>query len=132
MNDDNHTQKQQLVLNNLAALENAVTADWKKLSSDFFVWFEHQGFWVNAEGLALTTGEKIALMHSELSEALEADREGLQSNHIPGFLGIEEELADVIVRVFDFAGRHKLRLGEAFFAKMRMNVDRPYRHGKRY
>ena len=86
-----------------------------------------QGFWESAN-----TGEKIALMHSELSEALEADRKDLMSDHIEGFTGVEEELADVIVRVLDFAAQHNLRLTEALIAKMRFNLSRPFKHGKSY
>lgn len=69
-------------------------------------------------------GELIALMHSELSEALEAARRNLQSDHIPEFTGIEEELADCLIRIFDFACAAQLRLGEAFVAKMKFNVER--------
>lgn len=69
-------------------------------------------------------GEMIALMHSELSEGLEAARKDLSSDHIPEFTGLEEELADALIRIFDFAGAVKLRLGEAFVAKMRYNAER--------
>ena len=86
-----------------------------------------QGFWESDN-----TGEKIALMHSELSEALEADRKNLDAEHIPGFTGVEEELADVIIRILDFAGHHQLRLGEALSAKIAYNLTRPFKHGKAY
>jgi NTP pyrophosphatase (non-canonical NTP hydrolase) len=80
-------------------------------------------------------GELIALMHSELSEALEWLRWGQgkymgnKSDHISPYLGIEEEFADVIIRIFDFCGHHKLRIGEALLAKMEYNKTRSYRHG---
>lgn len=75
-------------------------------------------------------GELIALMHSELSEALEALRHGNPpSEHIPKFSGLEEELADLLIRVFDYAGHRKLRLPEALAAKMDFNEGREYRHG---
>jgi len=49
-------------------------------------------------------GELIALMHSELSEALEAIRKGNPpDDKIPEFTGVEAELADVIIRIMDFA-----------------------------
>lgn len=86
-----------------------------------------QGFWQSEN-----TGEKIALMHSELSEALEADRKSLPSDKIDGFSGVEEELADVLIRILDFAGHHQLRLGEALTAKVLYNLTRPYKHGKAY
>ena len=87
-----------------------------------------QGFWDSAN-----TGEKIALMHSELSEMLEADRKSIEvSEHIPEFSGVEEELADLVIRALDFAGYHNLRLGEALLAKMTFNLNRPFKHGKKY
>ena len=89
---------------------------------------EVQGFWESAN-----TGEKIALMHTELSEALEADRKSIESSeHIPDFTGVEEELADLVIRVLDFAGHHNLRLSEAIVAKTYYNLTRPFKHGKKY
>ena len=74
-------------------------------------------------------GTRIALMHSELSEALEAIRKDLVSDHIPEFSGVEEEMADVIIRIMDFSGLKKLRIGEAILAKMAYNETREYKHG---
>lgn len=90
-------------------------------------WNAHQGFW-DSENV----GEKLALMHSELSEALEADRKDLPSDKIPGFTGVEEELADTVIRILDFAGHFQLRLAEALHAKLIYNLGREYRHGKDY
>ena len=48
-------------------------------------------------------GEVVALMHSELSEALESHRKGLPDGHLPNRIGYEVEFADLIIRVLDTA-----------------------------
>ena len=52
------------------------------------------------------TMEKFALLHSEVSEAMEAYRH----QKIDGPDGMAEELADVILRVAHLAGVHKIDL----------------------
>lgn len=70
------------------------------------------------------------LIVTELSEAMEAYRNGNPpSEKIAGFSQIEEELADVLIRLFDFAGAHDLDIEGALEAKMDYNKKRAYRHG---
>lgn len=111
----------------IAAQQPALVGVLSSLATGISQFMSFQGFWS-----CDNTGEKIALMHSELSEALEADRKSLSAEHIEGFTGVEEELADAVIRILDFAGHHNLRLGEAIAAKMQYNLTRPFMHGKKY
>jgi len=73
------------------------------------------------------------LCHSELSEGLEYLRKGNRhSDHICKFLGIEEELADVIIRIMDYSVRKKWNVAEAIEAKIKFNSGREYMHGKEF
>jgi NTP pyrophosphatase (non-canonical NTP hydrolase) len=72
------------------------------------------------------TGTKLALIHAEVSEALEADRKGDKEN-------FAEELADVCIRIFDLCGSKGIDLHKAIRSKMDYNKTRAYKHGgKKY
>ena len=77
-------------------------------------------------------GEIIALIHSELSEALEYLRKDPfeHDDKIGTFYGVEAELADVIIRIMDVAQARDWRVAEALIEKMVYNSNREPKHGK--
>lgn len=96
-------------------------------------------------------GEMLALIHSEISEALEADRKDRYlSENMKVVLGwvsdsdfsedyrakvkgtFEEEMADIIIRVFDLCAWKGIDLEAQIKAKMRFNSLREKYHGKKY
>lgn len=85
-------------------------------------------------------GEVVALMHSELSEALEADRKGLMDDKLPHRDGREVEFADCIIRIMDTAESLGFDLAGAIIEKNAFNrqradhklANRATAQGKRY
>ena len=72
--------------------------------------------------------ELLCLIHSEVSEALEGYR-----NQIPdGQKGcLAEELADVVIRIFDLCHRFDIDIAAAVARKHEQNKLRSYRHGNK-
>jgi len=69
--------------------------------------------------------EKLCLIHSEVSEAMEGHRKGLQDDKLPHRSMIEVELADAVIRIADLAGALGLDLGGAIAEKLAFNAQRP-------
>lgn len=73
-------------------------------------------------------GDEIALIHSEVSEALEEYRRSGDVNDS----AIAEEFADIIIRVCDTAGHRGIDLAAAVEAKLNKNKSREYKHGGKH
>lgn len=77
----------------------------------------------NRFGKALVA-EKLALIHSEVSEALEGARKNKMDEHLTHRKSIEVELADAVIRIGDLCGALGLDLGGAIAEKMEYNASR--------
>lgn len=98
---------------------NAVVADCHRASTD-------AGWWDNVDPFndVHVVPAKLALVHSEISEALEGHRKGLMDDKLPHRQMVEVELADAVIRIFDLAGALGLDLGGAIVEKVVYNASR--------
>lgn len=128
-----------------------------KLAEEIHENAKNKGFY----DVEINLGEKLCLIHSEVSEALEADRKNHYTNlkkswHIKGMADknfgatffsdevfknefersvkntFEDELADVMIRIMDLAAFKGIDLEGHIKAKMRYNAMREYKHGNKY
>ena len=77
-------------------------------------------------------GHRLALITSEISEALEADRKDLMDDHLPQYYGFDVELADALIRILDMCGANNVDIGKVVRDKLAYNKSRPHKHGKAY
>jgi len=74
--------------------------------------------------------ESIALMITELAEAIEAIRNGNPPDkHVPEMDNLSVELADCVIRILDFAAYNKIDIGKAMVLKHEANKQREKMHG---
>ncbi len=78
-------------------------------------------------------GDIVALCHSELSEALEEYRANKGNLYYNGEKpeGINIELIDCVIRIFDYLGSKGVNVEELMKIKHEYNKTRTYRHGNK-
>lgn len=95
---------------------------------------------------ALQDARRLALIQSEVSEALEACRKNKHAD-MQAFEksaqtkadfeiyikdSFEDELADALIRILELAAVHQIDIEKHVCAKMAYNAQRPYKFGKAY
>lgn len=89
------------------------------------------GWWIDPKTGESITGNpycfsnKLMLVVSELSEAMEGDRKNQHDDKLPHRPMREVELADAVIRIFDMAGAYGMDLGGAISEKLAFNATRP-------
>lgn len=85
-----------------------------------------KGFYDDPDPEIGVIATKLLLIAGEIGEHFEAIRKG------HGFDKEAEELADVVIRLFDYAAYRGIDLDSEIEAKMSVNEDRPYKHNARF
>jgi NTP pyrophosphatase (non-canonical NTP hydrolase) len=103
--------------------------EWERIAKKIYKNAVNHGFWKEEPN----DGERMALIHAEISEALEALRDGNpSSSKIIEFSSLEEELADAVIRIMDYSFGKDLDVAGAIIAKIEYNQSREYMHGKSF
>lgn len=99
------------------------------LSDDIHQTAKSKGWWPENQNIP----EKLAMIHSEVSEALDEYRNGnaLRTYYTTGQKpeGMPSELADIIIRTLDLAGFLEIDIAHHVREKHAFNKTRPHRHG---
>jgi NTP pyrophosphatase (non-canonical NTP hydrolase) len=76
------------------------------------------------ERIERNKGELLMLMVSEIAEAMEGERKNLMDDKLPHRPMAEVELADLLIRAFDYAGAYGYDLDGAVREKLAFNAVR--------
>lgn len=96
----------------------------KRLADACFTLARHGGWWDDVAEPWDKAPEKLLLIHSEVSEACEAHRKNLVDDKLPHRHGVEVELADAVIRIFDLAGALDMDVVGAMQEKLIFNQTR--------
>ncbi len=85
-------------------------------------------WWVSLEDgvtpLVRNKGEMLMLMVSEIAEAMEGERKDLMDDKLPHRKMAEVELADCMIRIFDYCAAYGYDIEGAYHEKMAYNQKR--------
>ena len=121
----------------------ATVHDAKIFGSQFHNLAVDAGWWHDlntGEPLNRNKGELLCLIHSEISETMEAERKDLMDSHLVNRKAAEVELADAVIRIFDYAEAFGYDVVSAMVEKAEYNArrldhkaeNRKLEHGKKF
>ncbi len=90
----------------------------KEIAEEIHENFKKKGFWDDTRPIP----ETLMLITTEVSEAMAAFRAKDQDN-------FREELADIVIRVFDAAEGYGIDIENEIIKKHEFNKSRPHKHG---
>lgn len=76
------------------------------------------------ETITRNKGELLMLIVSEIAEMMEGERKNLMDDHLPHRRSAEVEMADALIRIFDYAGAFGYDLDGAVQEKLAFNRSR--------
>lgn len=88
-------------------------------------WWQHPVTGESVQSNPYCFSNKLMLIVSEVSGAMEGDRKNLMDDKLPHRPMREVKLADAAMRIFDLAGAYGMDLGGAIHEKLYFNAMRP-------
>lgn len=107
-----------------------MSQEFKNLQKEIHELAKEKGWWIGNE-----IPEKLLMIHSEVTEAVECFRDNfmeyIDSPLYGKPVGYPIELADIVIRVMDLAEENMIDLWKMIKIKHEYNKTRLYRHGNK-